>query len=69
MQKAKEKGKDISNWFSGSVSLPPRSLHPDPFSPLTCAHPAPRSQFTHSPPDFIQKLKFFWKIMYGICTR
>ena len=40
----------ISNWFSGSVSLPPRSLHPDPFSPLTCAHPAPRSQFTHSPP-------------------
>ena len=32
------------------LSLPPRSLHPDPSSPLTCAHLAPRSQFTHSPP-------------------
>ena len=40
----------ISNWFPGSVSRPPRPLHPDPSSPLTGAHLAPRSQLTHSPP-------------------
>ena len=38
------------------LSLPPRSLHPDPSSPLTYGHPAPRSQFTHSPP-------FTWHIV------